>query len=141
MKQYIGVKFIKAVPMNRANYNKYRDWKLPENENGEDEGMLVEYINSTNKNHPEHENYISWSPKEEFDKAYRETTNLSFGLALEAMVDMGFKINRESYRNSAIRYFYFDKELNQFRVETTSNSVPTDFNTTDLLSNEWYIVE
>jgi len=54
MQQYIGSKIILAKPMNRKDYNDYRGWVLPENENPEDEGFLVEYTNSPNANHENH---------------------------------------------------------------------------------------
>lgn len=38
VKQYIGTKMIKAKPMNRGDYNKYRGWTIPEGENPADEG-------------------------------------------------------------------------------------------------------
>lgn len=69
MMSYIGTKMILATPMNRAEYNKYRGWELPENENGNDEGYLVEYPEGVS-NHAEHRGYISWSPKGQFDMAY-----------------------------------------------------------------------
>jgi hypothetical protein len=72
MKQYIGTKIVKAEPMNRAAYNVFRNWKLPADENGEDEGYLVEYLDSGKPNVLTHEGYVSWSPKEQFDNAYRE---------------------------------------------------------------------
>ena len=37
MKQYIGVKLINAKPMSRAEYNAFRGWALPADENGDDE--------------------------------------------------------------------------------------------------------
>lgn len=43
MKAYIGTKIINAKPMNRSDYNIYRNWALPEDEDGTDEGYLVEY--------------------------------------------------------------------------------------------------
>lgn len=84
MKNYIGTKEIQATPMNRLDYNKYRGWELPSDENGTDEGYLVEY-KGDNSNHPKHEGYISWSPKKQFEEAYRETTGLTFGLAIESL--------------------------------------------------------
>ncbi len=82
---YIGTKVIGAKPMSREAYNAYRGWKLPDNENGADEGYLVEYHDGGTPNHPLHAGYISWSPKEQFEKAYRPTTGLTFGLAIEAL--------------------------------------------------------
>ena len=70
MKPYVGVKIIKAKPMNRLDYNKYRGWELPEDEDGSDEGYLV--VDGGKSNHPDYKGYISWSPKEVFDNAYKE---------------------------------------------------------------------
>jgi hypothetical protein len=71
MENYIGVKRIKAKPMNRLEYNEYRGWNLPSDEDGTDEGFLVEYIDGGKANHPDHKGYISWSPKEVFENAYK----------------------------------------------------------------------
>lgn len=71
MQQYIGTKHVKAEPMNRRNYNKLRGWQLPANENGADEGYLVEYTDGGKPNTETHAGYVSWSPKEQFEKAYK----------------------------------------------------------------------
>ena len=42
MKHYIGTKTVMAQPMSRGAYNKYRGWELPDDEDPNDEGMLVE---------------------------------------------------------------------------------------------------
>lgn len=87
MQQFIGVKLINAKEMTRLAYNELRGWTLPSDENGEDEGYLVEYIDGGKANHPDFAGYISWSPKEVFDRAYRSTSGMNFGLALEALKD------------------------------------------------------
>ncbi len=74
MNKYIGTKIVEARPMNRGEYNEYRGWTIPKDENPADEGFLVKY----------HDNYESWSPKKAFEEAYRPTSGLTFGLALEA---------------------------------------------------------
>lgn len=84
MKQYIGVKLINAKPMIRADYNTFRGWQLPADENGADDGYLVEYLDGGKPNTETYAGYVSWSPKNVFEKAYRPTAGLSFGLALEA---------------------------------------------------------
>lgn len=61
-KNYIGVKVLQAGPMTRGEYNKYRGWTIPENENPADPGYLVKYSDS----------YESWSPKDVFESAYFE---------------------------------------------------------------------
>lgn len=64
MKTYIGTKIIKAKPMTRGDYNKHRGWEIPADENPDDEGYLVQYDND----------YVSWSPKDVFETAYRPVT-------------------------------------------------------------------
>ena len=96
MKNYIGVKEIKARPMNRREYNNYRGWELPSDENGDDEGFLVEYLDGDQANHPGHEGYISWSPKAVFENAYRKMDGMTFGLAIETM-KKGHKVARKGW--------------------------------------------
>ena len=62
MNKYIGTKLIEAKEMNLGDYNKLKGWSIPEKENPEKEGYLVKYSDS----------YVSWSPKEVFEKAYLE---------------------------------------------------------------------
>ncbi|WP_236192326.1 crAss001_48 related protein [Pseudomonas urethralis] len=69
-KHYIGTKIVMALAMTRLAYNEYRGWDLPADENGADEGYLVEYTDGGAPNHPGHAGYISWSPKAQFDAGY-----------------------------------------------------------------------
>lgn len=71
MHTYIGTKMVLATPMTRGEYNAYRQWVLPLNEEGTDEGYLVEYLDGP-MNHDAHNGYISWSPKKKFDEAYTD---------------------------------------------------------------------
>jgi len=71
MKKFIGRKSILATPMLRGAYNDYRGWVLPTDENGSDEGYLVEYVDGGDSNHSDHKGYISWSPGSVFNNAYR----------------------------------------------------------------------
>lgn len=43
MEKYIDTKTIEAEPMTRGDYNKYRGWAIPADENPDDEGYLVKY--------------------------------------------------------------------------------------------------
>ena len=104
MENYIGVKQIKALPMNKLDYNKYRNWELPSDENREDEGYLVEYTDGGKSNHPKHEGYITWSPKDVFEKAYKKTSGLTFGLAVEAL-KLGKKLAREGWNGKGLFVF------------------------------------
>lgn len=96
MNQYIGVKLINAKPMNRLAYNQLRGWEVPADENPEDEGFLVEYLDGGKPNHKDFEGYISWSPKDVFERAYGPTTGMTFGLALEAL-KKGQKVSRKGW--------------------------------------------
>lgn len=71
MHNFIGTKRVLAKPMTRGDYNLYRGWDLPANENGDDAGFLVEYVDGGQSNHPAHAGYISWSPASVFYKAYQ----------------------------------------------------------------------
>lgn len=81
MNHYIGAKLIEAKPMNLGDYNKFKGWTIPEDEDPKREGYLVKYS----------DDYISWSPKEVFEKAYLkvdENKNLPSGVSVGAeMVD------------------------------------------------------
>lgn len=71
---YTGIKEVKAQPMTREDYNTLRGWEVPKDENPNDEGYLVEYLDGGEPNHPQFKGYISWSPKEQFENAYFRTT-------------------------------------------------------------------
>lgn len=79
MNYYMGFKLIKAEPMTRGDYNKFRGWTIPEDENPLDEGYIVYYS----------DNYCSWSPKEVFEKAYME---IQENPSLESKVSIGPKM-------------------------------------------------
>ena len=104
MTTYIGTKLIRAQAMTRAEYNAYRGWTLPADENGEDSGYLVEYLDGGQSNHPNHVGYISWSPADVFDRAYRPSTDLTFGMALEAL-KLGQRVARAVW-NGAGQFVY-----------------------------------
>ena len=101
MKTFIGTKLIQAHPMNRLEYNEYRGWELPSNENGSDPGFLVEYLDGGASNDSRHVGYISWSPAEVFHKAYRQVDGLTFGLALEAL-KLGNKVARAGWNGKGM---------------------------------------
>lgn len=62
MEKYIGTKLIEAKVMNLGDYNKYKGWTIPEDEDSLREGYLVKYS----------DNYTSWSPKEIFEDSYNK---------------------------------------------------------------------
>lgn len=67
---YLGTKVVHAVAMTRGAYNLYRGWEVPKDENPEDNGYLVEYADGGAPNVKGHTGYVSWSPREVFERAY-----------------------------------------------------------------------
>lgn len=98
---YIGTKVVIGSPMSRVEYNLYRGWELPADENGDDTGYLVEYLDGGAANHPGHRGYISWSPSTVFENSYRETHGLTFGEAIEAL-KTGSKVARAGWNGKGM---------------------------------------
>ena len=161
MKTFIGTKLVKAHPMNRLEYNEYRGWELPSNENGSDPGFLVEYTDGGASNDSRHVGYISWSPAEVFHKAYRQVDGLTFGLALEAL-KLGNKVARAGWNGKGM--FLFLVPCSTFKVNrppllgiypegteinyhahvdmktADGKVVPWLCSQTDMLANDWTVV-
>lgn len=101
MKKFIGTKVVELTEMNRLEYNDYRGWDLPADENGDDEGYLVEYLDGGKVNDSRHAGYISWSPKDVADRHYRPVDQLTFGMAVEA-AKLGHKISRKGWNGKGM---------------------------------------
>ena len=156
MKQYIGSKIVKAWPCYRipAIGGRYEYCKLdevvPTCITGQPEdGYRVQY----------EDGYLSWSPKAVFEKAYRETAGLSFGLAIEA-AKMGKKIARAgwngknqyvelayciSYKNNAaevvnVNHCNIGNKAFAF-VGTSGVQMGWLASQADMLADDWQIVE
>ncbi len=151
MKKYIGVKEIMAVEMNLGDYNKYKGWTIPDNEDPAKLGYIVKYKDG----------YESWSPKEIFEEAYRETTGLTFGLAVEA-AKKGHKVSRLGWNGSGMFAYivpansypastevmkeYFKGELVPYRAYWALKTAQNDVSTwapsgSDSLAEDWMIVD
>jgi hypothetical protein len=91
MSSYIGTKISGAKPMSRLEYNEFRGWDLPADEDGSDAGYIVQYTDG----------YISWSPAAQFEDAYRKTEDMNFGLAVEAM-KKGLKVQRKGWNGKGM---------------------------------------
>lgn len=98
---FIGSKVVNAVPMSRGEYNAVRGWQVPADENPDDAGYLVEYHDGGQANHPQFTGYISWSPKDVFERAYRPTTGMTFGDAL-VMLKSGKKVARAGWNGKGM---------------------------------------
>ena len=156
MKQYIGSKIVKAWPCYRIPVigGRYEYCKLdevvPACITGQPEdGYRVQY----------EDGYLSWSPKAVFEKAYRETTGLSFGLAIEA-AKMGKKIARAGWNGKnqyvelayCISYKNHDAEIVNVNHCNIGNKAFAFVGTSgvqmgwlasqaDMLADDWQIVE
>ncbi len=156
MEKYIGTKLINATAMNRLEYNQFRDWDLPSDEDGADDGYLVEYLDGGKANTEKYSGYVSWSPREQFDNAYRRTEGMSFGLAIEAM-KKGLKIARKGWNGKGIfiklqipdtnskmtsQYIYIDTTgLETDNTSAPKSLVPWLASQTDMLSDDWVLVD
>lgn len=150
---YIGVKLVDLLPMSRQEYNDYRGWTLPADENGSDQGYLVEYSDGGKPNDPRHKGYISWSPKAQADAAYRRVDGLSFGLAVEAL-KMGHRVARTGWNGKGMWLLLIPKShwettrgleeldgLPWIGMKTVDEKfVPWLASQTDVLADDWQIV-
>lgn len=73
MVAFIGTKSVLATKMSRGEYNEYRGWTIPENEDPAKQGYLVEYVDGGKPNDERHKGYISWSPRDVFEKSYHQS--------------------------------------------------------------------
>lgn len=149
MQKYIGTKQIEARPMTRGDYNNYRGWQIPAEENPADEGYLVRYSDG----------YESWSPEKQFNESYRPCDNMTFGIALE-MLKKGFRVARKGWNGkkqyiqlaTAISYKSMDGDVVNCEHESIGNKAIAFVGTSsvqmgwlasqaDMLAEDWVIVE
>lgn len=81
MKTYIGVKIVQAEPCTLGDYNTRRGWQIPANEDPTRAGFFLKYPDG----------YVSWSPREIFNAAYRLVSAEERGLVV------GVKSNETFY--------------------------------------------
>jgi len=104
MELHIGTKLINAQPMTRQAYNDLRGWTVPADENPDDDGFLVEYLDGGKANVDGFAGYVSWSPADVFNRAYKPTTSMSFGDAL-VMLKAGKKVARAGWNGKGMFLF------------------------------------
>jgi len=75
MKEYLGIKILKAKPMTIGVYNDYRGWTIPPDENPDTQGFLVEHIDGS----------VSWRAEKMFNEAY---TELGTNQLIETVIGM-----------------------------------------------------
>ena len=149
MEKYIGVKLISADPMTRGALNASKGVGIPiDDPCYNDAGYKVVY----------EDGYVSWSPKEVFEAAYRRIDNMTFGLALEAL-KLGKKVCRAGWNGKGMFLLYVPSEkygiiskiglgidkgnlLPWIGMKTADNKfVPWLASQTDMLSEDWQVVE
>lgn len=102
MRAFIGTKVINAQPCTRREWCDFRGWELPADENGDDKGYLVEYTDGGKANTTEFAGYVSWSPKEVFELAYRSFgAGITFGDAL-IMLKQGKRVARAGWNGKGM---------------------------------------
>lgn len=151
MNSFIGTKMINAQPMTRLAYNNLRGWVLPGDENGDDAGFLVEYLDGGNANVPGFDGYVSWSPRDVFERSYRPCDGMTFGLAIEAL-KAGLRVVRSGWNGKGMWLEYIEPQhavdLPYVRMSYPVNSgpypigarVPWLASQTDMLAEDWCVV-
>lgn len=130
--------------MTRGEYNEYRGWTIPADENPDDNGYLVKYSDG----------YESWSPEKQFNETYRECDDMTFGLAIEAL-KKGEYVARKGWNGKAMFLFLAhgkdiqtcvgipDKCVDVVCMKTAQDTVVFGWlaSQTDMLAEDWLIVE
>lgn len=149
MKRYMGTKLIEAEPMIRGNYNALKGITNDYRYKGE-EGYMVEYSHD----------YVSWLPKDVFDRAYRSFDGgMPFGSAIE-LLKMGFKLQRKGWNGknqyielaTNISYVTCSGEIINSEHEAVGNKAIAFVGTSgvqmgwlasqaDMLAEDWIVVE
>ncbi len=155
-----GGRLVEAYPMTRAEYNELRGWQLPANEDGRDEGYLINNMTNAKANTELTEGYVSWLTTEQTQAEFRQTGNFPFGMAIEAM-RLGHKVSRTGWNGKNMYLVLFDPirdNLQQLTVSCAEASVPMGLHPfiviktaqnyyipwlasqADMLSDDWQIV-
>lgn len=156
MKQYIGTKMVMAAPALRMDDGKgnvrvelLSNNPMPQPGDALDMGYKVVYPDG----------YESWSPQDVFDRAYRQTDGMSFGLAIEA-AKKGRKIARAGWNGknqyvelaTCISYINGDHKIINVNHCNIGNKALAFVGTSgvqmgwlasqaDMLADDWMIVE
>lgn len=150
MKQYIGTKIYQAEPAVRKGGKVYGEGEaIPRSMEPAEEGYRVVYPDG----------YVSWSPKDVFEEAYRPTDGMSFGLAIEA-AKRGKKIKRRGWNGKnqyvelagAIRYVSPEGHIVNAEHDAIGNQAFAFCGTSgvqmgwlasqaDMLADDWEVVE
>lgn len=119
MKKYIGTKVVNATPAWRVDGKVYlKDDAVPKSMNRED-GYKVVYEGG----------YESWSPKDVFEKAYREVGSVNFGGAID-LLKAGLAVRRKDGMARdclSLSRFLLISQVTSFLICSHSLSLPRSF--------------
>ena len=118
MNRYQCHKIIHATPMTRGEYNTYRGWTIPKDENPADDGYLVIY----NKDTPEH--YESWTPKKQLDEGYSLVSGdgFSFGIAVSHL-KAGKAVTRKGWNGKGMFLYYVSADSYPAKTDIAKNAI------------------
>lgn len=142
----VGFKPLMAMAMSLGDYNQLQGWDLPAGQDPTTEGYLVEYLDGGKPNHPDHEGYISWSPKDVFEKSYKSNGNLGFSDAHAiALLEDGKRIQRSGWNGADLSVYYVTPESGLERHMVIRNGKTGRVNTwvpssADLTANDWSVI-
>lgn len=160
MKKFIGTKIIEAMPgtLAEAQALKSNYPVVLQKEPAGPLGYIVKY----------QDGYISWSPKEAFEEAYRECDNMSFGLALEALkkgkkvarrgwngkgmflfIQEGSRVDAKEHRAELMKEYCKSRAIQHVKINPHIDMKAADgshvvgwlASQTDMLADDWVIVE
>lgn len=139
MERYIGVKIIGAEPMDKFAFHTEQTGETTKDFSGDKEGYKVIYLDG----------YVSWSPKEVFEEAYRKINAMTFGLAIEA-AKKGFCISREGW-NGKNMHVMGTKLYTPENIQVDNDclllfNIYGKYNTwvpsiTDIMAEDWLVVK
>lgn len=159
LSRYISNKIYYAKPMTRGEYNENRGWTIAPNEDPHDGGYVILYPDG----------YISWSPAQQFEETAVRTDSMNFGMALAA-IHKEHKVARRGWngkdmfiylqegssmpfqlaRNPVLREYAESVKpglevpiLPHIDMKTANGSILIGWQATqtDMLSNDWFIVD
>ncbi len=159
MKQYIGTKIIQAEPAKRYWMPGGTKVIAGNSEIVAQEIVAEAVCYDTGYKAWYSDGYVSFSPEEVFEKAYRRTDGMNFGLAIEA-AKMGKKIARKGWNGkgqyvelaTSISYVNADNGIVNVLHQNIGNKALAFVGTSgvqlgwlasqaDMLADDWYIVE
>lgn len=143
MEYYVGFKTLTAVAMTLGAYNAHQGWAMPEGQDPDTKGYLVEYKDGGPSNHPDHNGYISWSPKEVFDNSYKPNGTLGFSEAhAVALLEDGKRIARSSWNGMYAYYITDDVTARHMVIRSihTGHDYTWVPSSADLIANDWSVL-